>query len=35
VFDVTPAALVDVIVTERGVVEQPNADKIAALMAAT
>ena len=32
VFDVTPAALVDCIVTERGVVEQPDADKIAALM---
>ncbi len=32
VFDVTPAALVDVIVTERGVIEQPTAEKIAALM---
>lgn len=31
-FDVTPAALVDVIVTEKGVVLQPNADKIKALM---
>ncbi|MBT7306876.1 MAG: S-methyl-5-thioribose-1-phosphate isomerase [Gammaproteobacteria bacterium] len=31
VFDVTPAALVDLIVTERGVVEQPNREKIAAL----
>ena len=28
VFDVTPAALVDVIVTERGVIEQPNLEKI-------
>lgn len=33
VFDVTPAALVDCIVTERGVVRQPDADKIRALMA--
>ncbi|MBK1705105.1 S-methyl-5-thioribose-1-phosphate isomerase [Halochromatium glycolicum] len=33
VFDVTPAELVDVIVTERGVIEQPDADKIGALMA--
>jgi methylthioribose-1-phosphate isomerase len=32
VFDVTPAELVDVIVTERGVIEWPNAEKIAALM---
>jgi methylthioribose-1-phosphate isomerase len=32
VFDVTPAALVDCIVTERGVVERPDADKIRALM---
>ncbi len=32
VFDVTPAELVDVIVTERGVVEQPNRDKLAALL---
>ncbi|NIR28812.1 MAG: S-methyl-5-thioribose-1-phosphate isomerase [Gammaproteobacteria bacterium] len=31
VFDVTPAALIDAIVTERGVVEGPNARKIAAL----
>ncbi len=31
VFDVTPAGLVDLIVTERGVVEQPNREKIAAL----
>ncbi|WP_295882504.1 S-methyl-5-thioribose-1-phosphate isomerase [uncultured Thiohalocapsa sp.] len=34
VFDVTPAALVDCIVTERGVVRQPDVDKIRALMAA-
>ncbi len=32
VFDVTPAALVDAIVTERGLIEQPNAAKIARLM---
>ena len=32
-FDVTPAALVDAIVTERGVVEQPDADKMRVLMA--
>ncbi len=31
-FDVTPAELVDVIVTERGVVEQPDTAKMAALM---
>ncbi len=31
-FDVTPAELIDVIVTERGVVERPNAAKMAALM---
>ena len=34
VFDVTPAALVDAIVTERGVIERPDRDKIAAHMAA-
>ncbi|MBF0471460.1 MAG: S-methyl-5-thioribose-1-phosphate isomerase [Gammaproteobacteria bacterium] len=33
VFDITPASLVDVIVTERGVVEAPNAEKMAAMMA--
>lgn len=33
VFDVTPAALIDVIVTERGVVHAPSAARIAALMA--
>ncbi|WP_455219147.1 S-methyl-5-thioribose-1-phosphate isomerase [Kaarinaea lacus] len=31
-FDVTPAELVDVIVTERGVVKSPNAEKVAAMM---
>ena len=34
VFDVTPAALVDAIVTEKGVVEQPDGKKISALMKA-
>jgi methylthioribose-1-phosphate isomerase len=33
VFDVTPAELVDVIVTERGVVESPTAEKIRSLVA--
>lgn len=33
VFDVTPAQLVDAIVTERGVIEQPNRQKIAEHMA--
>jgi methylthioribose-1-phosphate isomerase len=32
VFDVTPAALIDVIVTERGVVRDPDAGKMAALL---
>ncbi|WGZ91606.1 MAG: S-methyl-5-thioribose-1-phosphate isomerase [Candidatus Thiocaldithrix dubininis] len=32
-FDVTPASLIDAIVTEKGIVEQPNAAKMAALMA--
>ena len=32
VFDVTPAALVDVIVTEKGVVHQPTTQKMEALM---
>ena len=31
-FDVTPAELVDVIVTEKGVVFEPNADKMLAMM---
>lgn len=33
VFDVTPAELVDAIVTERGVIERPNTEKIAAHLA--
>jgi methylthioribose-1-phosphate isomerase len=33
VFDVTPANLVDVLVTERGVVRNPNIDSMRALMA--
>lgn len=33
VFDVTPAALVDVLVTERGVLERPDSAGMAALMA--
>jgi methylthioribose-1-phosphate isomerase len=33
VFDITPAALVDALVTERGVIEHPDARKVAALMA--
>ena len=33
VFDVTPAALVDALVTERGVVEAPNRQRIADLLA--
>ena len=32
VFDVTPASLVDAIVTEKGVVEAPDGEKMAALM---
>jgi len=32
VFDVTPADLIDVIVTERGIVERPDAEKMAQLM---
>lgn len=32
VFDVTPASLIDAIVTEKGVVEKPDAAKMAALM---
>jgi methylthioribose-1-phosphate isomerase len=34
VFDITPAELIDVIVTERGVVHAPSRDKLVALMAA-
>src|SRR4249919_356581 len=33
VFDVTPAALIDALVTERGVVERPDASRMAALFA--
>jgi methylthioribose-1-phosphate isomerase len=33
VFDVTPAELVDAIVTERGIIERPDAVKLAAHMA--
>jgi len=33
VFDVTPADLIDAIVTERGVVLQPTRDKMQAMMA--
>ena len=32
VFDITPAALVDVLVTERGIVESPNREKMQELM---
>ncbi len=32
VFDVTPADLIDAIVTEKGIVERPNAEKLAELM---
>jgi methylthioribose-1-phosphate isomerase len=32
VFDVTPADLIDVIVTEKGIVERPDAAKMAQLM---
>ncbi len=32
VFDITPAELVDVLVTERGVVQQPDSERIAAMM---
>mgnify|MGYP005846638029 CR=1 FL=1 len=33
-FDVTPASLISAIVTERGVIDQPDADKLAAHLAA-
>jgi methylthioribose-1-phosphate isomerase len=33
VFDVTPASLIDVLVTEKGVVRNPDANKMRALMA--
>ena len=32
VFDITPAGLVDVIVTEKGVIAQPDTDRIASLL---
>ncbi len=32
-FDITPAELVDAIVTEKGIVQSPNAEKMAGLMA--
>ncbi len=32
VFDVTPADLIDVIVTEKGIVERPDTAKLAKLM---
>ncbi|MCB1860025.1 MAG: S-methyl-5-thioribose-1-phosphate isomerase [Gammaproteobacteria bacterium] len=35
VFDVTPAHLVDVLVTERGVIDAPDENKVAALMKAS
>ncbi|KIL05262.1 methylthioribose-1-phosphate isomerase [Stutzerimonas stutzeri] len=35
VFDVTPADLIDAIVTEKGIVERPTADKLARLMSRT
>ena len=35
VFDVTPAALVDVLVTEHGALERPDRDGLASLMACT
>ncbi|MGB8716791.1 MAG: hypothetical protein WCD66_10580, partial [Rhodanobacteraceae bacterium] len=34
VFDITPAALIDVLVTERGVVRSPDREKLHALMLA-
>jgi len=35
VFDVTPAVLVDAIVTERGIVERPTAERMRALVDTT
>lgn len=35
VFDVTPAGLIDVLITERGAIEKPNTDKIAQLFSNT
>jgi methylthioribose-1-phosphate isomerase len=34
VFDVTPADLIDAIVTERGVIEHPTAERMRAVFAA-
>jgi methylthioribose-1-phosphate isomerase len=34
VFDVTPASLIDVIVTERGIIEKPDAIRVGAVVAA-
>ncbi|MEK7796885.1 MAG: S-methyl-5-thioribose-1-phosphate isomerase, partial [Pseudomonadota bacterium] len=34
-FDVTPAELIDAIVTEKGVVEQPTQSKMTALMSSS
>jgi methylthioribose-1-phosphate isomerase len=34
VFDVTPATLIDAIVTERGVIQNPNAGTMSALFGA-
>ncbi|MDM7322014.1 MAG: S-methyl-5-thioribose-1-phosphate isomerase, partial [Gammaproteobacteria bacterium] len=31
-FDVTPAELIDAIVTERGVILQPNAERVRAII---
>jgi methylthioribose-1-phosphate isomerase len=31
VFDVTPASLIDAIVTERGVIEQPSVERMRAV----
>ncbi|MGH8473584.1 MAG: S-methyl-5-thioribose-1-phosphate isomerase, partial [Gammaproteobacteria bacterium] len=33
VFDVTPAALIDVLVTEQGAIERPDATRLSALLA--
>jgi methylthioribose-1-phosphate isomerase len=33
VFDITPAELVTALITEKGVIHEPNREKIAALMA--
>jgi methylthioribose-1-phosphate isomerase len=34
VFDVTPATLIDAIVCERGVIERPDAERMAAFLGA-